>query len=247
MKKSKRTRNTRKYAVGCISITLLLLVTAIAVISLGERVNPDAKLHLAVGDSLYQEGRFDEAEAAYLNALALAPGNAAALEKLGLISLWRNDTGEAENYFIDALNHTPWYRNFWPLNTNLKYHLGMTYLRQDRFEDLTQLFQEARGPVAIGPFRDLDAFGKQMALFGNESPYTIEGPDETRIDFVITDPLPVVEVSVNGSQPQNFIIDTGGMEVILDDDLAEQVGGIAPQCGVLGFEGRQQRPDDAVQ
>jgi predicted aspartyl protease len=224
MHNSKQTRNTRKYTVGCISIALLLFVIATTVIWLGERVNPDAKAQLKIGDSLYQEGRSDEAEVAYLNALALAPGNPAALEKLGLISLWRNDTQEAESYFIDALNHTPWYRNFWPLNTNLKYHLGMTYLRQDRFSDLTQLFYEARGPIAIGPFRDLDSFGKQMELFGNEAPYTIEGPDETRIDFVITDPLPVIEVSVNGSAPQNFVLDTGGMEVILDDDLAEQVG-----------------------
>jgi hypothetical protein len=100
----------------------------------------------------------------------------------------------------------------------------MTYLRQDRFADLVRLFDEARGPVALGPFRDLDAFGNQMALFENQSPYAIEGPDEARIDFVTTDPLPVIEVSINGSDPQYFILDTGGMEVILDDDLAEQVG-----------------------
>jgi hypothetical protein len=63
-----------------------------------------------------------------------------------------------------------------------------------------------------------------MALFENEPPYAIEGPDEARIDFVTTDPLPVIEVSVNGSEPLDFIIDTGGMEVILDNDLAEQTG-----------------------
>jgi hypothetical protein len=100
----------------------------------------------------------------------------------------------------------------------------MTYLRQDRFADLAQLFDTARGPVALGPLRDLDAFGKQMALFENGSPYAIEGPDKAQIDFVTTDPLPVIEVTVNGSEPLDFIIDTGGMEVILDDDLAEQIG-----------------------
>ena len=187
-------------------------------------MDPAARTQLEVGDTLYQEGRFDEAEAAFLNTLELDPQNPAVLEKLGLIALWRNDTKEAESYFEDALSHTPWYRNFWPLNTNLKYHLGMTYLRQDRFADLAHLFDEARGPVALGPFRDLDAFGKQMALFENEPPYAIEGPDEARIDFVTTDPLPVIEVSVNGSELLNFIIDTGGMEVILDNDLAEQIG-----------------------
>jgi hypothetical protein len=187
-------------------------------------MDPAARTQLEVGDALYHEGRFDEAEAAFLKTLELDPQNPAVLEKLGLIALWRNDTKEAESYFVDALSHTPWYRNFWPLNTNLKYRLGMTYLRQDRFADLAQLFDEARGPVALGPLRDLDAFGKQMALFENEPPYAIEGPDEARIDFVTTDPLPVIEVSVNGSEPLDFIIDTGGMEVILDNDLAEQTG-----------------------
>ena len=187
-------------------------------------MDPTAKMQLEAADILYQEGKFDRAEVAYLNALELAPGNATILEKLGLIALWRNDTEEAESYFVQALSHTPWYRNYWPLNTNLKYNLGMTYLRQDRFSDLAQLFKDARGPVAIGPFRDLDAFGKQMALFGDETPYLVEGPNETRIDFITTDPLPVIEVSVNGSEPVDFIIDTGGMEVILDDGLAEEIG-----------------------
>jgi hypothetical protein len=187
-------------------------------------MDPAARTQLDVGDTLYRAGRFDEAEAAYLSALELEPENAVILEKLGLMALWRNDSEEAEIHFVDALSHTPWYRNVWPLNTNLKYHLGMTYLRQDRFADLAQLFDEARGPVALGPLRDLDAFGKQMALFENEPPYAIEGPDEARIDFVTTDPLPIIEVSVNDSEPLNFIIDTGGMEVILDNDLAGQMG-----------------------
>jgi len=185
---------------------------------------PAAETQLEAGDALYQDGRFDQAEAAYLGALELQPQNPTVLEKLGLVALWRNDAEEAENYFEEALSNTPWYRNFWPLNTNLKYRLGMTYLRQDRFADLAELFKEARGPVALGPLRDLDAFGKQMALFGNEHPYAIEGPDETRIDFIATDPLPVIEVSVNGSEPLCFFVDTGGMEVILDDNLAQRIG-----------------------
>lgn len=224
MHKSKRRRIIKKNAVGCISIALLLLTAAIVVVWLGERMDPDAKAQLEAGNSLYYAGQFDEAEAAYLEALKLAPDSATISEKLALISLWQNDTEAAESYFVDALSNTPWYRNFWPLNTNLKYHMGMTYLRQDRFAELTQLFHEAKGPILLGPFSDLDALGKQMALFDKQIPYTIEGPAETHIDFVITDPLPVVEVSVNSSEPQYFIIDTGGMEVILDDDLAEQVG-----------------------
>ncbi len=223
MQKSKRIRIINKWIVGCISIAVLLLAIAI-VIWQGERMDPIARAQLQAGDVLYKEGRFEKAEVAYQNALKLAPQNATVLEKLGLIALWSNSTEQAERFFVQALDHTPWYRNIWPLNTNLKYRLGMTYLRQDRFADLARLFRAARGPVAIGPLSDLDAFGNQIALFGNEKPYIIEGPNETRIEFVTTDPLPVIEVSVNGSKPVDFIIDTGGMEVILDDDLAKEIG-----------------------
>ena len=224
MYKTKRTRLIAKRIGRYALVVVILAIIGTAIVWQGEKIDPDAKAQLEVGNQLYQQGQFDEAEVAYLNALKLGPENAIVLEKLGLIALWRNNVTEAEGYFIEALSHTPWYRNYWPLNVNLKYNLGMTYLRQDRFKDLAQLFQKARGPVAVGPLRDLDAFGKQMALFANETPYFIEGPDETRVDFVITDPLPVVEVSVNGSDPQLFIIDTGGMEVVLDDDFAEQIG-----------------------
>ena len=82
-------------------------------------MGPAARTQLEVGGTLYQEGRFDEAEAAFLNTLELDPQNPTVLEKLGLIARWRTDTKEAESYFEDALSHTPWYRNFWPLNTNL--------------------------------------------------------------------------------------------------------------------------------
>ena len=222
--KSKRTGSMRRFSAGCLSVALLLSAIAAVVVWLGERIDPAAAERREAGDALYRQGRFQAAEAAYLDALELAPENAAVLEKLGLVALWRNDPAAAEGYFESALSHTPWYRNFWPLNTNLKYNLGLAYLRQDRFEDVARLFREARGPVAIGPLRDLDALGRQMELFGSEAPYQIEGPEDSRIDFVITDPLPVVEVSVNGSEPQHFILDTGGMEVILDDDLAAQVG-----------------------
>ena len=67
-------------------------------------MDPAARTQLDVGDTLYREGRFDEAEAAYLSALELEPENAIILEKLGLIALWRNDSEEAESYFEDALS-----------------------------------------------------------------------------------------------------------------------------------------------
>lgn len=225
MHKDKQSRNIKKRAIGCALITVLLLVIAAAFWLLGgQEMGPAVKAQLDAADVIYREGKFTEAEAAYLKAKELAPENAIVLERLGTIALWNNHPEEAERYFEEALRHTPWYENFWPFNAQLKYRLAMTYYRQDRFAKAAQLIREAAGPIAIGPFRELKALGQQADLFADETPYVIEGPEQSRIDFVVTDPLPVIEVSVNDSQPLYFIIDTGGAEVILDKELAEEVG-----------------------
>jgi hypothetical protein len=122
------------------------------------------------------------------------------------------------------LRTVPWYANVWPLTSDLKYRLSQAYYRRDRFTDAATIIREAAGPISIGPFKDLDALGRQMELFAGQTPYEIEGPEQSRIEFVITDPLPVVALSVNNRPPMNFIIDTGGADIILDDDLGRDVG-----------------------
>jgi hypothetical protein len=52
----------------------------------------------------------------------------------------------------------------------------------------------------------------------------VDGPRETELPFLQTDPLPVVEVSVNDLGPLCFLIDTGGAELILDRDVAQRAG-----------------------
>jgi predicted aspartyl protease len=183
-----------------------------------------AKAQLEAADAIYRQGRFVQAEASYLKVQELDPKNPGVLSRLGTIALWSNRLEEAENYFKAAMDCAPGLQKFWPFNAQLKTSLAMTYYRQDRFLEAARFFKEAAGPVALGPFRDIKALGQHLALFGKETPYVIAGPEETQVDFVITDPLPVVEVAVNGSKPLSFVIDTGGAEVILDTELAKEVG-----------------------
>jgi predicted aspartyl protease len=77
--------------------------------------------------------------------------------------------------------------------------------------------------------------GDYLALFGDQTPYRVELAQEILIPFVITDPLPVVEVSINRSQPLPFFIDTGGGEIILDTALADELGAV--RVGILAGEG----------
>ena len=53
----------------------------------------------------------------------------------------------------------------------------------------------------------------------------------TRVKFVKTDPLPMVNVRVNGGKEVTFFIDTGGSVVTLDTDFAKELG--VPQFGVI--------------
>ncbi|MBN1311691.1 MAG: aspartyl protease family protein [Anaerolineae bacterium] len=188
------------------------------------KMSPNAKAQVKDADAIYHAGKFAEAEAAYQKANDLAPGTPKILKQLGNIALWNNRAEEAVQYYQEALDVTPWYFSFWPLTSELKYRLGLAYYRMDRFTEAASVIREGVGPVAVGPLKDLQALGKQMELFAGQNPYEIEGPEESRVDFVITDPLPVVEVSVNGLPPQNFIVDTGGAEIVLDDDLAAEAG-----------------------
>ncbi|NTU63582.1 MAG: tetratricopeptide repeat protein [Chloroflexi bacterium] len=186
-------------------------------------MKPAIYTDLSAADALYRAGKFAEAEAAYRKVKALDPKNSLVLERLGLIALWNNRPQEAGLDLKEALRCTPRYKNFWPFNAELNYRLGLTYYRQDQFAKAAQRFHEAAGPIAIGPFRELNALARQTALFTHAVPYVIEGPEQSQIDFMVTDPLPVIEVSVNGGRPLHFFIDTGGAEIILDKKLAEEV------------------------
>lgn len=186
-------------------------------------MEPSLRSQLQAAEADYRAGRFSQAETAFLNVHARDPNNATAIERLGTIALWRNRAEEAARYFEQALDRASGLTKAWPFNVQLKTQLAMTYYRQDRLAEAARLFKEAAGPIALGPFRELQALGRHLALAGRE-PYAIEGPEEARIDFVITDPLPVVEVSVNGGRPLPFLIDTGGAEIILDTALARAAG-----------------------
>ncbi len=193
------------------------------------------KERLAEAYAIYRAGDFNQAEQCYLELQQIAPTHIAILTRLGEIALWKNRTDEAEQYFNQASCHASWLAQRWPFNAQLQSSLAMTYYRQDQFAQAAQCFREAAGPLPLVSFRDLKALATQLALFKDQIPYQIEGSESARIPFVVTDPLPVIQVSINGGNPVPFFIDTGGAEVILDTQMAETVGAV--RAGRLSGEG----------
>ncbi len=65
----------------------------------------------------------------------------------------------------------------------------------------------------------------KLESFKGQTPYELQGNGtSTRLKFVRTDPLPVVNVRINGGDEVTFFIDTGVSEVVLDTDFARELG-----------------------
>ena len=215
----------RRRLAGCAILVALSAAFIAGVFWLtGERMDSQTRDLLRQADTDYRAGRFEQAEAVYRQAAILTPKSSQIAAQLGAIALLGNRSAEAVALLQQAIELAPWHSSFWPMNASLKTRLAMAYYRQDQFAEASRLFHEAAGPAPFGPFRALETLSRHTALFAGRVPYALTGPNQDRIPFLVTDPLPVLPVSINGNEPVNFILDTGGAEIILDDGLAREVG-----------------------
>jgi hypothetical protein len=102
----------------------------------------------------------------------------------------------------------------------MKAQLGLlfTSYQTNQYAKAQNLFKGLEGKIQL-PLWDL------MKAFGNEKPYQLDwkGKNRTVVPFLVTDPLPIVAVKING-KPINVIIDTGGEIFYLDEMLAASLG-----------------------
>ncbi len=170
---------------------------------------PSNQRNLESADSLFKSGKFAEAEKLYAEVLTADPKNFHAIVYIGYIALLGNRLDEAEMWLTKAIELKPEE----PAPKSL---LAEVFYRRDDFQQAAPLLN------AIGR----EAMAKKLESFKDVSPYhQIESmADATYLKFVMTDPLPVVQVRVNGSELVNFFIDTGGAEIIVDTEFAKEVG-----------------------
>jgi Aspartyl protease len=88
--------------------------------------------------------------------------------------------------------------------------------RQLRFADAAALLREA-GETARAD---------QLASLAGKGPYALDAgsPATLELPFVQTDPLPLVEARINGSDPVFLLVDTGASELTLDPEFAAAIG-----------------------
>jgi predicted aspartyl protease len=164
--------------------------------------------NIEAADNLFVQGKFEKAEDVYRILLSSDPENYHLLTQLGHIALLSNRFDDAEEYLKRATG----------LDTTTEFAtslLAEVYYRQDNFAKSAELFRSLGKEVKA----------KKYESFGDGNAYRITGNTATTVlPFVVSEPLPVVEVKINGSAKVNFLIDTGGSELVIDAELAKKVG-----------------------
>jgi len=188
-----------------ICITALLFLGMTILIGAGAQSNQG---NLESADSLFKAGKFAEAEKLYAETLNVDSKNFHATVRLGYLALFSNRLDDAQKWLLKAIEIKP-------EEVASKSLLAEVFYRRDDFQQAANLLR------AIGR----EAKAKQLESFKDFKPYQIESKVEvTSLKFVLTDPLPVVQVQVNGQEAVSFFIDTGGAEAIIDTEFAKEVG-----------------------
>jgi predicted aspartyl protease len=190
-------------------LCVILLAVSFLGCGKGHRGQPDAKPGATEpADELFQAGQFAEAGKLYTEIVAHEPQNYHATLRLGEIALLANQLEEAEKWLMKAIALKP-------EDTAAKLSLAQAYYRRDEFLKAAPLLRAA----------GQEAKARTLESFKGQTPYDIEGQgQETSLKFVATDPLPLVQVRVNGGKEVTFFLDTGAPEVCLDTEFAKELG-----------------------
>jgi predicted aspartyl protease len=152
-------------------------------------------------DQLFEAGRFADADKGYTWVLSRDPKDVHAIVQRGQIALLSNRLTQAQTWFNQALTLDP-------NNRQARQLLALTLYRADRFD-------QAAEAGYLPPL---------MQSFHGFTPYDIHGPDVSRVPFLQTHPILLVDVSINGSEPVPFAVDTGSNTILMHPDFATGAG-----------------------
>jgi predicted aspartyl protease len=168
---------------------------------------------------LFQAGKFSEAGKLYSQIVNQNPKDYSATLQLGRIALLSNRLDDVQKWLEKAITLQPG-------NADPKVMLAEALYRRDDFQKAAASLKGvdvSNNKLIREQYPTLNV--AMLESFKGQTPYELKGNGaSTSVKFVKTDPLPVVNVRVNGGKEVTFFIDTGGSEVTLDTDFAKELG-----------------------
>src|SRR5262249_49338156 len=137
---------------------------------------------VAEAESAWAAGRFEQAERGFVT-FAGTGDTLVALRRAGLRML-RGDTRGARAIAEPLLARYPGMRS------------ARAILLEAHVRD-----RDFVGAATLARDLGREARAKQLESFGKSEPYRLEGPAHVEVPFAATDPLPVIEVRLNGRGP----------------------------------------------
>ncbi len=206
----------------CIALALILAPCSLS----GQAASRPKQSEIDSAKRLFQAGKFAEAGKLYSHLAAQNPKDYSATLQLGRIALLSNRLDDAQKWLGKAITLQPG-------NADAKVMLAEVFYRRDDFQKAAASLNGvdvSSNKLITEQYPCLNV--AKLESFKGQTPYELHGNGAvTSLKFVRTDPLPVVNVRVNGGAEVTFFIDTGGSEVALDTEFAKKLG--VPQFGTV--------------
>jgi Flp pilus assembly protein TadD len=204
-------------------------------------------------DALWSSGLFQEAEAGYREALAVAPdlarGHHGVARSLAARSRLNEALGEAQA----ALRLSP-------RDLEIHHTVGTIFERMHKYEEAAAAFSNY---VNLLPNKDHSekadwsrAEIRFLRSFGQRIPFESEPGTDDRlytVDFRLVNEKVVVRAKVNDASPQDFVVDTGSENTVITRTTAQRLGvtpityTLSAGVGRVGLRGLQLARIDSLE
>ena len=222
-----------RFTSTCIALTGAAIIFVASAISpqsatpaIPESTSQPRQSGIDSANRLFKAGKFAEAGKLYSQIVAQNPKDYSATLQLGRIGLLSNWLDDAQKWLQKAIT-------LQPDNADPKVMLAEVFYRRDDFQKAAATLNGVdvgSNKLITEQYPTLNV--PMFESFKGQTPYEMEGKGTTtRVKLVKTDPLPIVNVRVNGGKEVTFFIDTGGSEVTLDTDFAKELG--VPKFGAM--------------
>jgi predicted aspartyl protease/Tfp pilus assembly protein PilF len=205
------------------------------------------------GDSLWAAGLFDAAEDSYRGALAMSPELARGRHGMAKSLLARTRLDEAMNEAQAALRLAP-------RDLEIHHTVGTIYERMHKYEEAAAAYSNY---VNLLPNKDKSdkaewarAEIRFLRSFGQRLPFDMDpGADDQTytVDFRLEKEKIIVRAKVNGSNAQDFVVDTGAESTVITRPTLQRLGitpvtyTLSAGVGDIGLRGLQLARIDSLE